>query len=104
MKWSGPFAVTTYRTADAPSPGIGRKTAERMVLELRDKFAGSEVQRRRPAVAVMNPTEEDVLSAAGESGLSAGRGGEGAGCRRKRGRRKILRPDVSARVLSRLSK
>jgi holliday junction DNA helicase RuvA len=43
-------------------PGIGRKTAERMVLELRDKLPtpapGQEV-----ATPVMTPVEEDVLSA-----------------------------------------
>ena len=43
-------------------PGIGRKTAERMVLELRDKLpppaAGKE-----PTTPVMTPVEEDVLSA-----------------------------------------
>ena len=43
-------------------PGIGRKTAERMVLELRDKLPPA-----IPAVAVttpaLSPTEEDVLSA-----------------------------------------
>jgi len=43
-------------------PGIGRKTAERMVLELRDKLPevgpGSV-----PAVPAMSATEEDVLSA-----------------------------------------
>jgi holliday junction DNA helicase RuvA len=43
-------------------PGIGRKTAERMVLELRDKLpplsTGQEV-----AVPTMSPVEEDVLSA-----------------------------------------
>ena len=43
-------------------PGIGRKTAERMVLELRDKLpppsAGVEV-----VVPSMTPVEEDVLSA-----------------------------------------
>ena len=43
-------------------PGIGRKTAERMVLELRDKLP-----QAIPAVAVtapaISPTEEDVLSA-----------------------------------------
>ncbi len=43
-------------------PGIGRKTAERMVLELRDKLP--EVgPASAPAVAAMNATEEDVLSA-----------------------------------------
>jgi len=43
-------------------PGIGKKTAERMVLELRDKLppaGGAEA----PAVPVMNAIEEDVLSA-----------------------------------------
>jgi Holliday junction DNA helicase RuvA len=43
-------------------PGIGRKTAERMVLELRDKLpeAGPTTT---PAVPAMSATEEDVLSA-----------------------------------------
>ncbi|MGP0018236.1 MAG: Holliday junction branch migration protein RuvA [Candidatus Sulfotelmatobacter sp.] len=43
-------------------PGIGKKTAERMVLELRDKLpeAGP---ASAPAVPAMNATEEDVLSA-----------------------------------------
>jgi Holliday junction DNA helicase RuvA len=43
-------------------PGIGKKTAERMVLELRDKLppAGPTAT---PAAPAMNATEEDVLSA-----------------------------------------
>jgi len=43
-------------------PGIGRKTAERMVLELRDKLppAGTTAE---PATQIASPTEEDVLSA-----------------------------------------
>jgi holliday junction DNA helicase RuvA len=43
-------------------PGIGRKTAERMVLELRDKLpeAGP---ASVPTVPAMSGTEEDVLSA-----------------------------------------
>lgn len=40
-------------------PGIGKKTAERMVLELRDKLEALGV----PAAAVASPVEEDVLSA-----------------------------------------
>ncbi len=43
-------------------PGIGKKTAERMVLELRDKLP--EVgPASAPAIPAMNATEEDVLSA-----------------------------------------
>ncbi|HEY6308749.1 MAG TPA: Holliday junction branch migration protein RuvA [Candidatus Angelobacter sp.] len=41
-------------------PGIGKKTAERMVLELRDKLDGFGVP---PAAAAASPLEEDVLSA-----------------------------------------
>ncbi|HLW86244.1 MAG TPA: Holliday junction branch migration protein RuvA [Candidatus Sulfotelmatobacter sp.] len=43
-------------------PGIGKKTAERMVLELRDKLpeAGPSAE---PALHAMSATEEDVLSA-----------------------------------------
>ncbi len=65
-------------------PGIGRKTAERMVLELRDKL---EAFGAAPAVAATTPAEEDVLSAlvnlgyqrqAAERALAAAtRGGNG---------------------------
>src|SRR5579859_908675 len=41
-------------------PGIGKKTAERMVLELRDKL---EQFAAAPAKTAASPTEEDVLSA-----------------------------------------
>jgi holliday junction DNA helicase RuvA len=43
-------------------PGIGKKTAERMVLELRDKLpeAGTAAT---PAAPALSATEEDVLSA-----------------------------------------
>src|SRR6476661_3264832 len=43
-------------------PGIGRKTAERLVLELRDKLQdlGQEVPRSIPA---LSSVQEDVLSA-----------------------------------------
>ena len=42
-------------------PGIGKKTAERMVLELRDKLP--EAGSAAPAAPSLNATEEDVLSA-----------------------------------------
>jgi len=43
-------------------PGIGKKTAERMVLELRDKLPQLATPAM-PALPTMNATEEDVLSA-----------------------------------------
>ncbi len=43
-------------------PGIGKKTAERMVLELRDKLPQPGVAAA-PAVSAMTAVEEDVLSA-----------------------------------------
>jgi Holliday junction DNA helicase RuvA len=43
-------------------PGVGRKTAERMVLELRDKLAGAEASLE-PSSSQFSPLEEDVLSA-----------------------------------------
>lgn len=63
-------------------PGIGKKTAERMVLELRDKLDGFGAA---PAVVAATPVEEDVLSAlvnlgyqraAAERALSTVRRGE----------------------------
>ena len=46
-------------------PGIGKKTAERMVLELRDKLpavSGSEPDST-PAADTLSPVDQDVLSA-----------------------------------------
>ncbi len=42
-------------------PGIGKKTAERMVLELRDKLASA--GQTEVSTATTSPVEEDVLSA-----------------------------------------
>jgi holliday junction DNA helicase RuvA len=47
-------------------PGIGKKTAERMVLELRDKLpalSGEEVTGATPAADALSPVDQDVLSA-----------------------------------------
>jgi Holliday junction DNA helicase RuvA len=43
-------------------PGIGKKTAERMVLELRDKLVLEKIGETAAAPA-LSPVEEDVLSA-----------------------------------------
>lgn len=43
-------------------PGIGKKTAERMVLELRDKLPALGTPAA-PAISTLTATEEDVLSA-----------------------------------------
>jgi Holliday junction DNA helicase RuvA len=65
-------------------PGIGKKTAERMVLELRDKLPPA-VGTSTPMAPTMNATEEDVLSAlvnlgyqrpAAEKALAGLRGGK----------------------------
>jgi holliday junction DNA helicase RuvA len=42
-------------------PGIGRKTAERLILELRDKLPAATAEA--PATSAMSAVEEDVLSA-----------------------------------------
>lgn len=66
-------------------PGIGKKTAERMVLELRDKLpeAGPAAAKVTPALSAI---EEDVLSAlmnlgyqraAAEKALAAAKSGDG---------------------------
>ncbi|MGA9510976.1 MAG: Holliday junction branch migration protein RuvA [Candidatus Sulfotelmatobacter sp.] len=43
-------------------PGIGKKTAERMVLELRDKLP-ADTGKSTPSLPVLSAMEEDVLSA-----------------------------------------
>jgi Holliday junction DNA helicase RuvA len=43
-------------------PGIGKKTAERMVLELRDKLPAAGAPEM-PAIPTMSAVEEDVMSA-----------------------------------------
>jgi holliday junction DNA helicase RuvA len=70
--------VTAIRTGDVQRlvriPGVGKKTAERMVLELKDKLVGVEVgvaAAPTPAAAdTWTPLERDVLSALQNLGCS----------------------------------
>src|SRR5215470_13835423 len=50
-------------------PGVGKKTAERMVLELRDKLDSFGAA---PTVAATSPVEEDVISALVNLGYQRG--------------------------------
>jgi Holliday junction DNA helicase RuvA len=56
-------------------PGVGKKTAERMVLELKDKLegiGGAAAPAAAEKPAVMNDTERDVLSALMNLGCQRG--------------------------------
>jgi Holliday junction DNA helicase RuvA len=44
-------------------PGVGRKTAERMIVELKDKLEAVAVEAEKPALASPAGTEADVISA-----------------------------------------
>jgi len=58
-------------------PGVGRKTAERMVVELKDKLEAVVVAEERPAPASAAGVEADVVSALTNLGYD-GRSAEGA--------------------------
>ncbi len=75
-------------------PGIGKKTAERMVLELRDKLppAGPALG---PAIPTLSATEEDVLSALLNLGYQRLGGRKSPSCRSKERKRRIVRCHVS---------
>ena len=83
-------------------PGIGKKTAERMVLELRDKLP--EVSpTASPAIPIMSATEEDVLSALVNLGYQRAAAEKALAAVAKEGQAKSFDQMFRA-VLSRLSK
>ena len=52
-------------------PGVGRKTAERMVVELKDKLDAVAVEAERPAASSPGGVEGDVISALVNLGYEA---------------------------------
>lgn len=69
--------IPAIRTGDVQRlvriPGVGKKTAERMVLELKDKLVGIEGADKAPvtdARPTLSPLEQDVLSALQNLGCS----------------------------------
>jgi len=73
-----PDLVAAVRGGDVPRlvriPGIGKKTAERIVLELKDKMAAmsaSEGKSAIPSAPPVNAMDQDVLSALVNLGCSA---------------------------------
>ena len=64
-------------------PGVGRKTAERMVVELKDKLEAVAVESEKPAVASPAGVEADVVSALVNLGYDA-RAAEEAAAEAKR--------------------
>jgi Holliday junction DNA helicase RuvA len=70
--------IAAIRSGDVPRlvriPGVGKKTAERMILELKDKMAAVEGTAQTDGVVIAGPTftvlERDVLSALQNLGCS----------------------------------
>jgi holliday junction DNA helicase RuvA len=70
--------IAAIRNGDVPRlvriPGVGKKTAERMVLELKDKLAGVEGSMQGDGAVAVGPAlsvlERDVLSALQNLGCS----------------------------------
>jgi holliday junction DNA helicase RuvA len=70
-----PDLVTALRSSDLARltriPGVGKKTAERLVLELRDKVQGlAATEEEAPATAPLSSAKEDLVSALVHLGYS----------------------------------
>jgi Holliday junction DNA helicase RuvA len=90
-----PELVQALRAADVGRltriPGVGKKTAERLVLELKDKLqalSGVEAERGEPTVSGATP-KDDLLSALVHLGYSRGEA--------ERGAQRALREDGAGR-------
>jgi Holliday junction DNA helicase RuvA len=83
-------------------PGIGRKTAERMILELRDKLPQI-APAAAPAAPTLSATEEDVLSALVNLGYQRAAAEKALAAVAKDGTAKTF-DQMFRSVLSRLSK
>ena len=88
-----PELIAAIRTGDVQRlgriPGVGKKTAERMVLELKDKLiaveAASKGDSTADAASFLSPLERDVLSALLNLGCSRPAAEEAIGKAKKRG-------------------
>jgi len=64
---AAPDLITAIRQAEIDRlvriPGVGKKTAERIVLELRDKLPAPTGQETEPARPALSEVDQDVLSA-----------------------------------------
>jgi holliday junction DNA helicase RuvA len=64
---AAPDLITAIRRGEADRlvriPGVGKKTADRMVLELRDKLPTVSGEEPETPVGALSPIDQDVLSA-----------------------------------------
>ncbi len=69
-----PELVAALRSSDVARltriPGVGKKTAERLVLELKDKMKGLEATAAEPPVSAAPSPKEDLVSALVHLGYS----------------------------------
>ncbi|MFZ0591696.1 MAG: helix-hairpin-helix domain-containing protein, partial [Bryobacteraceae bacterium] len=88
-----PELIAAIRTGDVQKlvriPGVGKKTAERIVLELKEKLIGVDSIAKGAAApaedAEFNPLEQDVLSALLNLGCSRAAAGEAIRKAKKQG-------------------